>query len=118
MKCVDFRARHATFTALPLAREVFESDECREWSDHLHDCRDCSEWDMLNQVKARGVDVSSFPCVHLAYYSTEPCDVHADAWECPDMTLVRSDSGFGIPVRDGGQSVIEIAFCPWCGVPC
>lgn len=32
------------------------------------------------------------------------------------MTLVRTEEGFGIPVRDGGNSYIQIDYCPWCGV--
>ncbi len=115
MTCEHFRSKYATYQALPLAPGVWQSDEFNDWSDHLHGCQACADWYLLSRVKDRGEDVSSFPCVHLAFYSTLPCDVHENAWECPDMTLVRTESGFGLPVRDGGASVIEIAFCPWCG---
>ena len=110
-----FRALYPDFTAFPLDQRTWGSDEYMEWSEHLHECSECGDWYQLMQVEERGVDVSAFPCVHVAYYSTTPCDVHADAWECPDMTLVKTGRGFGIPVRDGGSSSIEIQFCPWCG---
>ena len=45
------------------------------------------------------------------------CDQHEDPFECPDA-LVFYDKVFneyGIIVHDGGGSVREISFCPWCG---
>lgn len=35
---------------------------------------------------------------------------------CPVALVVRwSDGTYGLPVRDGGSSIVEIACCPWCG---
>jgi hypothetical protein len=41
-----------------------------------------------------------------------------DPFDDPDVIIWRFDhSGeFGIPVRDGGSSIIAIKYCPWCGV--
>jgi len=33
----------------------------------------------------------------------------------PDRVVSRGEHGFGLPVHDGGSSVIAIRFCPWCG---
>jgi len=112
----SFRALHSKFTTYPLAREIWESDEHDEWFEHLDACVECSDWHSLKQVESRGIDVADFPCVHVALHSTVQCDVHTDAWECADMTLVRTEDGFAIPVRDGGSSYIQIDYCPWCGV--
>jgi hypothetical protein len=35
--------------------------------------------------------------------------------ECPDALIATVRGGYGLIVHDGGQSVIEIKFCPWCG---
>ncbi|WEK45185.1 MAG: hypothetical protein P0Y56_09055 [Candidatus Andeanibacterium colombiense] len=43
------------------------------------------------------------------------CDQHADRSDCPDALIGRVRGGYGIIVHDGGSSVVEIAFCPWCG---
>lgn len=43
------------------------------------------------------------------------CDVHDDPSDCPDVVIVRTARGFGLPIHDGGSSSIEIDFCPWCG---
>ncbi|MEU8513476.1 hypothetical protein AB0C76_18065 [Kitasatospora sp. NPDC048722] len=45
------------------------------------------------------------------------CDQHDDPFECPDA-LVHFSAGFreyGLIVHDGGASIVEIGFCPWCG---
>jgi len=77
-----------------------------EWTEHSHDCASCSEWNLLKQVEGRGVNPADYPCIHLAYHSTHPCDINSNAWECPDMILVHAEHEYGIPVRDGGTSVI------------
>ena len=43
------------------------------------------------------------------------CDQHPDPYNCADNLIARVRGGFGIIVHDGGSSVIEIKFCPWCG---
>jgi len=47
------------------------------------------------------------------------CDLHPDRDDCPEALIARVRGGFALYVRDGenghGTSVIEIAFCPWCG---
>lgn len=55
-------------------------------------------------------------CDDMRAHSTLDCELHADPRDCPDVLVVRfSDGGHGLPVRDGGSSMIEIRFCPWCG---
>jgi hypothetical protein len=114
--CGHYRELYEQFMSFPLPPEVWNSAEYRTWQAHGLACRVCGEWDLLMRVQRRGVDLATFPCVHVAYHSTSRCDVHADTWECPDTTLVRTTDGFGIPVRDGGTSMIRIQFCPWCGI--
>jgi len=119
MKCVDFKnlsKRFATKKGLP--REASDSTEYAAWSDHSNVCSACSDWVQAETVRRRGEDPKKYPCVHIAYHVTEKCGQNADAWECPDITLVfnKKSGAFGIPVRDGGSSYIQIGFCPWCGV--
>ncbi len=115
MDCKDFRKLYKRFTSFPLPREVSDSAEYSEWNKHLNDCSLCGEWYLFKQVEGRGVNPADYPCIHVAYHSTHPCDIPSDSWECPDMILVRTSSGFGIPVRDGGTDVVRIEYCPWCG---
>lgn len=45
------------------------------------------------------------------------CEVHADAFACPDALVSFSPrfQEYGLIVHDGGTSSVEILFCPWCG---
>ena len=53
-------------------------------------------------------------CSDLVHHVTAKCDKHDD-WECPDKVIVATKSGYGLPIRDGGSSFIQINFCPFCG---
>lgn len=49
--------------------------------------------------------------------ASSPCLLHG--LQCPEIILRRVESGaIGIVVHDGGTSVLEIKFCPWCGAAC
>jgi hypothetical protein len=51
----------------------------------------------------------------MSYDLTQVCDQHPDRFDCPDMIMAEVRGGFGIMIHDGGNGVIQIAFCPWCG---
>src|SRR5688572_13621245 len=53
-------------------------------------------------------------CHDMLYHINLECAEHGDA--CGDRIVRRMcDGTIGIIVHDGGGSVIEIRFCPWCG---
>ena len=56
-------------------------------------------------------------CPDLARAAAFDCDVHADAFECPDTLIYYSKKRkkYGIIFHDGGSSYSVINFCPWCG---
>ncbi|WP_145751101.1 DUF6980 family protein [Nitrospirillum amazonense] len=54
-------------------------------------------------------------CDRMAGDLNRSCKVHADRSDCPDALINQVRGGYGIIVHDGGSSVVEIAFCPWCG---
>lgn len=44
------------------------------------------------------------------------CERHPVSSQCPDVLVGRLSNGkFGLMIHDGGSSVLEIGFCPWCG---
>jgi uncharacterized protein DUF6980 len=55
-------------------------------------------------------------CEMLAEQVNRRCKDH-DVFNCPDNVIVttKTDTGYGLPIRDGGSSFIEIKFCPFCG---
>lgn len=42
------------------------------------------------------------------------CDLHPDRFDCPDALIDNSGRSYGIIIHDGGRSVIQITYCPWC----
>jgi hypothetical protein len=59
--------------------------------------------------------MKKYCCDRMKYDITQICDQHADRNVCPDALVAEVRGGFGLIIHDGGHSVIEIHFCPWCG---
>jgi len=45
------------------------------------------------------------------------CEDHPSLADCPDALVGRfgKRGNYGLFIRDGGSSHVEIAYCPWCG---
>ena len=54
-------------------------------------------------------------CDRMDYDLNHRCDVHNSRYACPDALIDLVQGRYGLIVHDGGSSVIEINFCPWCG---
>lgn len=56
-------------------------------------------------------------CKDMEYYVDLKCDIHSDPFDCPDNIVVYNEmtNVYGIIIHDGGQSFIQITYCPWCG---
>ena len=56
-------------------------------------------------------------CKDMEKANTFNCNSCLDKFDCVDtMIHRRKDGTYGIIVHDGGTSIVEISFCPWCGV--
>jgi hypothetical protein len=118
MNCSEFRERYEKYTASPLPREVWETEEFSKWNSHLHDCSLCYDWHLLNELKERGVSVDDYPCVHMAYYAAFTCDKHTNLSECAEAAIIYYPqfNEYHIGPRGGRGDDVLIAMCPWCGV--
>ena len=54
-------------------------------------------------------------CDRMDFDLSQKCDLHDRRADCPDALIDIVKGGYGLIVHDGGSSVIEIGFCPWCG---
>jgi len=59
--------------------------------------------------------MEKFCCDRMADDLNQLCKDHPDRRECPDALISKVRGGYGIIIHDGGSSVIEISYCPWCG---
>jgi hypothetical protein len=53
-------------------------------------------------------------CERMAMQLKERCELHPSRYDCPDSLIHRVRGGYGLIIL-GTDSVVEIAFCPWCG---
>lgn len=62
-------------------------------------------------------NIEEYCCKMMRYQATYKCERHDSPFKCPDNVIYhyRRDNSYGIIVHDGGESVIEIKYCPWCG---
>lgn len=54
----------------------------------------------------------SFCCGQMKEHIEHACDIHS---ECPDKLITITKNGYGLIIHDGGESVITINYCPFCG---
>lgn len=60
---------------------------------------------------------TGYCCESMEADLTQTCSEHPRRYQCPD-SLVNYWAGshtYGLMVHDGGTSIMEINFCPWCG---
>lgn len=58
-----------------------------------------------------------FCCKDMKNNIDKNCDIHNNCFECPDTLIYYNEKfdEFGIIIHDGGESYVNINFCPWCG---
>jgi len=59
--------------------------------------------------------MGEYCCERMQFDLEQECDQHPDRKDCPDALIRKDSSGYGLIIHDGGTSVIEIEYCPWCG---
>lgn len=55
-------------------------------------------------------------CEMMEYNSNFICEQHLNKYECPDTLIDYNEKSgsYSIIIHDGGESGIEIKYCPWC----
>lgn len=56
-------------------------------------------------------------CERMKHEAEQSCPDHPNPADCPDHLVAFDKSGrpIGLWVHDGGESYVEIQWCPWCG---
>ncbi|MFO1251407.1 MAG: hypothetical protein U1E77_09810 [Inhella sp.] len=60
--------------------------------------------------------MSKHCCDSMRAHIAPPCDQH-EPGDCSDALVVFESQfrEYGLRVQDGGTSIVQIDFCPWCG---
>lgn len=61
--------------------------------------------------------MGDFCCERMGDAVNYKCREHSNPFECPDNLIYFSTKSkeYGLIIHDGGESLISISFCPWCG---
>lgn len=118
MDCAEFKRLRPKHGILPLDRAVWDTPEHEKWGDHFLECQGCSDWELSQRIIDCGEDPNRYPCVHIGQYIAKTNKNNIDPWSEPDILIIKHSGGYGMPIRDGGNSFSEIGYCPWCGNKC
>ncbi|MFT2009267.1 DUF6980 family protein [Pontibacter sp. 13R65] len=112
-----FKELHAYFSQKDLPREALESAEYNAYSDAMHENEDCYNWATTEKLKKKGFDYQNYCCLMMADNVDSSLDDNGEIrYGAVDVIINKWDEGlFGIPIHDGGTSMVLINYCPWCG---
>lgn len=117
MKLEIFKKLHHKFSKLPLPKELWQTDEYEKYIEALHSSKDLYEWTLVDKFTRYGFIYNKYCCLIMADKVFDSRDSKGETkYGDPDVIIHKWDNNtFGIPIHDGGTSIIEINFCPWCG---
>ena len=71
----------------------------------------------MQEMDKKGFDYSRFCCLEIAKHISDRISDNGEIiYGNLDIILRKwNDGTIGIPIHDGGTSMIEISFCPFCG---
>ncbi|WP_242920756.1 DUF6980 family protein [Pontibacter liquoris] len=117
MELEKFKELHARFFGKELPEAVTASEEYDAYIEAIHDDEACYNWATAEKLKAKGFDFESYCCLMLADKVYQSLDEEGEIkYDDPDVIINKWDEGlYGIPIHDGGASMVVINYCPWCG---
>jgi hypothetical protein len=110
----QFKRLYKKFSSKKLDKGVWDTQESSDYIDSMNRDEKIVEWYLKQQIKKSKVKVGRHCCTKMTFYLT--CDKPTKQIN-PDAIIRfwRKAKTYGIPVHDGGSSIIVIGFCPWCG---
>lgn len=116
MELEQFKLLHDRFSKGGFQYGAEDATEFEEYMEALHSNKECSEWHMISILKERKFDYSKHCCLQMSFQISQPKTLPEDE-DDPDIIMLYNEifDEYGIPIYDGGTSVISIDFCPWCG---
>ncbi|MEZ4797340.1 MAG: hypothetical protein R2785_09230 [Flavobacteriaceae bacterium] len=113
----EFKILHKKFSKLPLSLDVWQSEEYNNYIQASHENQDFQDWILIQKFEQNRFDYYKFCCLKMSDNIFESIDENGEIkYGNVDVIINKlKDGTYGIPIHDGGSSIIEINFCPWCG---
>ena len=113
----EFKILHRNFSKPSLQRDVYDADAHETYIEAFQENAEFSNWVLIQEMEKDGFDYSSYCCVTMAHHIYDSIDDDGEIkYDDHDIIINKwKDGTFGIPIHDGGSSIVKINFCPWCG---
>ncbi len=117
MDIKEFQLLFEKFSKPPLEREVWETPEYDAYINALQENEEFYHWTLKQKFSKAKFNYKDFCCMEMADKVCDSYDENNDIkYDEVDVVINHwKDGTFGIPIHDGGTSIIAIKFCPWCG---
>ncbi len=111
-----FKSLHKKFNRDGLHYTDLSGPEFEEYQTALHEDMECFQWHLASILEERGFDSSNHCCLLMAYHLSTP-NTMPEGEDDSDIIVKYNEifDEYGIPIYDGGASVVQIDYCPWCG---
>jgi hypothetical protein len=109
----QFKILYKKFGSGNLDKEVWQTQEYSDYLDAM-DNEEIGEWYLRQRIKKSKVKGGRHCCTKMTFYLTydKPTkQINPDAI----IRFWKKTKTYGIPVHDGGSSIIVVEYCPWCG---
>jgi len=118
MKLDDFKVLHNKFQSYLEGGKALADGERDQYMDAMYDDNACYEWAIVQDFNSTGFNYKRFCCIRMAekIFAGLKENGKADLDNKDVVMRLSTDNTFGIPIHDGGNAVVPITFCPWCGV--
>ncbi|MCB0747094.1 MAG: hypothetical protein KDC90_06460 [Ignavibacteriae bacterium] len=113
----NFKILHEKFTSDSNGNVKWNDPEYNEYIDEIHGNKEFYEWSLKEKFLKNNFETESFCCLEMADKIFDSLDKNKKI-KYGDVDVVINkwkDGTYGIPIHDGGTSIIEIHYCPWCG---
>jgi hypothetical protein len=112
-----FKMLYGRFSKLPLDRSEWETKDYYDYNTALIESKECSDWYLMQEMDKKGFDYSKYCCLEIAKHISDGISENVEIiYDNVDIILRKWNNGtIGIPIHDGGSSMIEIKYCPFCG---
>ncbi|HBT09998.1 MULTISPECIES: DUF6980 family protein [Leeuwenhoekiella] len=113
----EFKILHQKFTSDLNGNVKWNDPEYNKYIDEIHENIEFHEWTLKEKFRKNKFNTESICCLQMADKIFDSLDKKRNI-KYGDVDVVINkwtDGTYGIPIHDGGTSIIEINFCPWCG---
>lgn len=117
MKFEEFKILHNRFSNFPLSRKETDSEDYEQYIEALNSNKELYEWTLKKKFEEAEFEYKTYCCMQMADSVYDSLNEKGEIkYDDVDVVMNKwNDGTYGIPIHDGGTSVIVINFCPWCG---